>query len=154
VVVPDDWSPSRSGPVVVGLAEVGAGPVLEQALVEAQRRGVAVRAVHAWDIHPELTWDAELAYGDLHELEGDVHNRLMEVATPWTDKFPDLAFELEVRRAHPATALREASAGAVLMVVGAHPTRFRPSNGHQRLGSVARAVLHHATVPVMVFRGS
>lgn len=150
VVVPADWSADRSGTVVVGVGPNGAGPVLEQALAEADRRGVPLRAVHAWDIHPELSWDAALAYGDLHEFEGGVRSRISEAIRPWTAKYPAVDFELQVRRAHPTNALKAASAEAVLLVVGAHHRTF--ASHHQRLGSVARGVLHHATVPVMVVR--
>jgi nucleotide-binding universal stress UspA family protein len=140
--VPDDR------PVVVG---VDGSPTSEVALAfaydEADRRGVALVAVHTWlddMLEPTLAamidWDA---------IETDERALLAERLAGWSEKHPDVEVRRLVTRDRPARVLVEESVGAQLVVVG---SRGRGGVTGLLLGSVAHALLHHAHCPVAVAR--
>ncbi|MFC7615416.1 universal stress protein [Actinokineospora soli] len=144
-------SAPEDGPVVVG---VDGSPVSEAALAfayeQAARRGVALRAVHAWQdtaytggyvaIPILVDWDAVVQ---------DETALLAERLAGWAEKYPEVRVERFVVRSQAARALLDLAEGAQLVVVG--------SRGHSPLvgvgfGTTAQAVLHHAECPVAVVR--
>jgi nucleotide-binding universal stress UspA family protein len=132
------------GCVVVGVVEDG-GPreAAEVAFEEADRRGAAVRLVHAWHLAP--AYDDVLAAdkGWQRSVEESVHAAADELRA----KHPTVPTEVVVDHEFPVEALVEASREADLLVLGRH-TRRHP--GPARLGSLGRAVLAYADCPVMI----
>ncbi|GAA1396555.1 universal stress protein [Pseudonocardia kongjuensis] len=136
------------GPVVVGVDGSGlADAALGVAFAEARLRGAPLVALHAWsddvaDPYVGLLVDSEATLA--------AERRLLDVALArWTGEFPDVEVRPEMVRDGAARALVAASAGARLVVVG---SRGRGGIAGLLLGSVSRALLHHAHCPVLVAR--
>ncbi|WP_327104037.1 universal stress protein [Nonomuraea glycinis] len=147
VVVHGERRPRR-GEVVVGVDDTPeCEPALAYAFEQAKARGATLRALHAWQapVHafvPEVTYDPD-------EVGTARNQAVAERVAAFQATYPEVKVVQDVRPASPAEALAEASAGADLLVVGSH--------GHGAvasvlLGSVSRAVLHHARCPVAVVR--
>lgn len=141
-----------AGRVVVG---VDGSPVsriaLDEAFREASFRGVGLTVLHAWSGLAGF----DLPGGELHweELERDTEDeelRLMaEELAGLREKFPDVGVVQRLVQGSAAHAIADASAGAVLVVVG---SRGRGGFASLLLGSVSHGVLHRAHSPVMVVR--
>ena len=147
VVVHGERRPRR-GEVVVGVDDTPeCEPALAYAFEQAQVRGATLRALHAWQapVHafvPEVTYDPD-------EVGTARNQAVADRVAAFQATYPEVKVVQDVRPASPAEALAEVSAGADLLVVGSH--------GHGAvasvlLGSVSRAVLHHARCPVAVVR--
>ena len=139
----------RGGPVVVGVD----GSQLSEAAVAwafdaAAQRGTGLTAVHAW-LPPWGLADqwAVVGAGEWEALARSAAATLSESLVGWSDEHPGVVVEERVVQAHPGTALADASRGAQLVVVGC---RGRGGFAGLVLGSVSRAVLHHAGCPVAV----
>ncbi len=145
---------SESGRVVVGVdgSDAGAAAVAF-AFEEASLRGVALTAIHAWELPfvevPLLGGPdrVESLYGENESSEGRL---LAEALSGWQERFPDVSVRRKLLRGTAAQILIEASPGAELLVVG---SRGRGGFSTLLLGSVSHAVLHHARSPVAVVRG-
>jgi nucleotide-binding universal stress UspA family protein len=122
VSVPAGWRPEHDPPVVtVGVDRPDrAHAVLVAAFDAARARGAELRAVYAWDF--------PAAYDDLVTMAE--HDRWVASST-----------------AAVAGALAEVGGGSDLLVLGRHDPLL-PFGSH--LGSIARAVLHEATCPVLL----
>ncbi|MFI6802527.1 universal stress protein [Streptosporangium canum] len=149
VVIVRGDSATRHGRIVVGVdGSEGAEAALAHAFAEAEIRGAAVHAVHAWQ-PPGLSRPA-VESGSMGE--GIVAERgvfLRRVLAPWRERFPSVTVTESIVRGHPVGALCDASTEADMVVVG--------SRGHGLLasavfGSVSHGVLHHAHCPVAVVR--
>lgn len=133
--------------IVVGVDESdGAARALQWAVDEAALHGAQVRAVMAWDWldqHRPGPSNFDPKY-DQDDAEANLH-RLVTTAVG------DAPVEAQAVCEVAPRALLEASADADLLVVGA-----RGIGGLRGLltGSVARACLLHATVPIAVVRES
>ncbi|WP_250213255.1 universal stress protein [Acrocarpospora catenulata] len=142
------------GDVVVGVDDSEeCEPALAYAFEQARLRGARIRAVYAWQLLAG-PYGAAMAYApssvwDMAEVRRDREETAAAKLAPWRRKFPEVEVSLEVPCAHPVDALTEASTGAALLVVGSHG---RGAIGSVVLGSVSRAVLHHAHCPVAVIR--
>lgn len=152
VVVVRAGVPARSAGRSAGLVVVGVdgSEVSEAALAfafeEADAMRVGLTALHAWE-WPDQHVDAhDGLWAAAQEAEEAV---LAERLAGWTEKYPDVEVTRVTRRADPAWALVEESAGAALTVVGS-----RGSGGFKGLllGSVSHAVLQSADSPVAVVR--
>lgn len=139
---------SAKAPVLVG---VDGSPASERATAiafdEASRRGVDLRAAHAWsDIGlfelPESDWPAV-------QLEAD--RRLAECLAGWQERYPDVAVHRLAVCDRPARLLIEQSESAQLVVVGSHG---RGGLSGMLLGSVSNAVVHAVSTPVIFARPS
>ncbi len=124
VVVPEVWDTARhrTAPVVAGVDPAAAG---------------------------EAAWDNAMLSDVEQTWERRAREELDRTVQQWQEKYPDADVRGELRQGHPAEGLLDASIGreAQLVVVG--------GRRHNRLtglvlGSVARAVLHHADCPVAV----
>ncbi|MFF2200411.1 universal stress protein [Streptomyces sp. NPDC058145] len=137
------------GPVVLGLdvRAPDAAPI-EFAFEAAERGSVPLRVVHAWNppsyyysygmaMDPEVT--TTVAHSHAAALD--------EALRPWRQKHPGVEVVTESRWISPSLLLIEASQDASLVVVG---RRVRRSPVGAHIGTVAHAVLHHATAPVAV----
>ncbi|MGW3353427.1 universal stress protein [Nonomuraea rubra] len=138
VVVVRQTSSTAAGEIVAGADGSPASPrVLEFAFAEAELRGGRLRVVHA---RAQQGFDpvAQEGPGALKEALSDLRAR-----------HPDVTVAEESVHGHPVEVLREAAAGAELLVVGSH--------GHGTfagmvLGSVSHALLHHAPCSLAVVR--
>jgi nucleotide-binding universal stress UspA family protein len=145
IAVPPGWTEPPTAPVVtVGVADPRQSTeVVRAALDEARLWAAPVRILHAWHYSD--------AYDDLVFIGGrqdDIERReLMAALEPLLATYPDIEIDVVVRRARAADALVEESGRSSLVVVGRHRHTI-PLGPH--LGSVVRAVLRHATCPVMV----
>ncbi|MFD7550519.1 universal stress protein [Streptomyces sp. NPDC059578] len=144
-------SPRPSGEVVVGQQGTAedSDPALGFAFEAAAARGVAVRAVRAWNLPPLHALSREFLHrtdeaGGLEPLERE---ELQTVLAPWRDRFPEVPVVEHVEIGSAGQVLLAASTGAQLLVVGRR-ARYTPTGG--LIGSVAHAALHHARCPVAV----
>lgn len=149
VVVPNSWVPKHQDtrPVVVGL-QLGDSHLeaLPYAALEARRRGVGLVVVHAWSVPPVYAWDATVAAA-YEEFGRRQPEEVEEALSGLREEFRDVAITTSVHRGHPATVLLDAAFDGQLLVLGRH--------GGGRilgfpLGSITRAVLHYAQLPVVV----
>jgi nucleotide-binding universal stress UspA family protein len=148
VVVRAEPDPPSEGPVVVGVDDSPqADAALTFAVEAAVARKVPLRAVHAWMesvvpfvVNEPVDWDAVAA------READL---LTQRLAGWREKYPDLRVEPVLSHDRPAHALMQASSDAQLVVVG---SRGRGGLAGMTLGSVSRALVHHAACPVAVVR--
>ncbi|GAA3614304.1 universal stress protein [Nonomuraea rosea] len=146
VLVRDRPSPgggAQGREVVVGVdGSPGAHRALDFGFDYARRHGTRLRAVQAW------AWPQADGFAPADPVsEQDARQTLQEVLAGHLD--PEVEVIAEVVHGHPIEVLREAAAGADLLVVG--------SRGHGQLagmlmGSVSQAMLHHAPCPLAVAR--
>lgn len=155
VVVPDTWAATgkSSRPIVAGL-EVhegsGTGPVsrdvtvLDFAFERADRLGVPVVVVSAWETPPMFAWSPV----DLSNWRADREEVTARALKPWTMRYPGVEVVVAAPAGNASNAVLDAAATAQMVVLGRHT---RPSHvGGFSVGSTARGVLHYADVPVVV----
>ncbi|OAH11881.1 universal stress protein [Streptomyces jeddahensis] len=142
---------SGHGRVVVGVGEPPRGmAAVRFAFEEAEVRGAELHAVRAWRRPAHDTPNHPLMVGDpAHYLESRAAEILDEALEEAEQDHPGVrlcrrTFEGTARR-----ALREASAMADLLVVGAQRQHGHGHFGLQ-LGRIAHSMLHHAACPVAV----
>lgn len=144
-VVPTVWDqPShRTEPVVVGLdPERPHHQLLHLAFRRAHRLRVPLVVVHGWEPHSS-TPEEELA-----SEEAAAHSLFETSLHAWRDRFPEVEVRAEASSHHPAMAVLAAmERGAQLAILGRHGGHRFAAFG---FGSVTRAVLHYAEVPVLV----
>lgn len=148
-IVPDAWDhPAHEGlPVVLGVDPFR--PDVEPARVafaRAERLGVPVVAVHGWEAPAVFTWDADVTTGAATEHERDAEQRFDELLATWGREHPKVVVRPMRVHDHPATAVLRAAEDAQAIVLGRHEAGLL---GGFAYGSVARAVLHYATTPVI-----
>ncbi|MGJ7441749.1 universal stress protein [Aquipuribacter sp. MA13-6] len=147
LVVPGPGTPD--GPVVVGLdGSPAAARVLAAARGEAARLGCGLTVVGAVPPLPSAVADTprvgEAEQARAHEARA----RLAAlVASADVDRLPSVDVRVEADTA--AEVLTRHARGARMLVVG---TRGHGALRRLLLGSVSRAVLHHAPCPVLVVR--
>lgn len=153
VAVPAGWREDQDGPddpdsrITVGAdSGDGAPAVVTAALAEARIRRCGVRVLHAWhfrDPYDDLVFDGPAGDAHTDERRRQLADRLAGVL----GEYADVPVELVVVHERAADALVAAGGHTSLLVVGRHRHTI-PLGPH--LGSVVRAVLRHATCPVMV----
>ncbi|MGI5330561.1 universal stress protein [Actinomadura nitritigenes] len=138
----------EQGEVVVGLdLRKDADAILHHAFDAAALNGASLRVMHAWRVSQTLVEAGFAPDRDkVERVEREFLDRLTAAYTPWQSKYPQVEVVPEVVRAHPVTALSDASLGARLVVVGAHTRSWTAP----RLGSAAHGAIHHAHCPVAV----
>jgi len=150
MVVPEGIHHMTSGPVVVGLVDakdsLAAAAV---AVAEAERRGVPLVALYAWDIAPELGDFGAMVRIDPEQTRKDLDAMLAELLTPLLVGHPTVRAERRVVQGTPRAALVEASQQASLIVMG---SRGLGGFAGLLLGSVSRAVTRESDCPVIVVR--
>lgn len=147
VVVPEDWKPGtdRDGPVVVGVDYRDVQPAaLRFAFEEAAQRGVRLVAVHGRDV-PAIGWDGRPTPLDTN-TDKSSEPTLASAIEAVRAEFPEVEVESLTSDSHPLTALLEEAPRAQLLVVGRHGKR----GGGLPFGSVARAALHYAEIPLVI----
>ncbi|MFE3107270.1 universal stress protein [Kitasatospora indigofera] len=149
VVVVRAAGPGATDGVAVGVQ--GRDPseeLLEFAFDSARRRGLPLRAVHAWSLPLVLGPGHALppVYESGH-VEAEEQRLLAEVMAGWQQKYPEVPVEEDAVRSGPAKHLVALSKTHQLVVVGRHG---KPGGPVSRLGSVSQAVVNHAHCPVAV----
>ncbi|WP_099024269.1 universal stress protein [Mycolicibacterium palauense] len=152
-VIHDEDPAARSpqAPVVVGIDGSPTSELAtEIAFDEASRRGVDLVAVHAWtDMgpidFPSVNW-APIEWRNIKDSEEEV---LAERLGGWRERYPDVTVRKVVVCDEPAPRLLEQAREAQLVVLGSHGRGGFPG---MLLGSVSRAVVHSAPVPVIIAR--
>ncbi len=148
VVVRGTADRPSDAPVVVGVdGSPQSDAVLAFAVEAAVARSAPLRAVHAWlesmvplVVSKPVDWDA------LAEQQAEL---LTKGLAGWREKYPDLVVEPVLSHDRAAHALMQNIGDAQLVVVG---SRGRGGLAGMTLGSVSRALLHHAGCPVAVVR--
>jgi nucleotide-binding universal stress UspA family protein len=145
VVVPEDWSVVEHlrDPIVAGTDWDRDPEVLDLAFDRAQRLGVGLVVVHAWDGPGQQHRPAE----DAPRAE-EAQTRLDAVVEPWRQRHPDVEVRTASHPLTPAVSLLGVGASGQLLVLGRHTGPQHP--GGLRVGSTTRNVLHHAPCPVVV----
>ena len=120
------------------------------AAAEAQRRGAALSLVHAYSVPPLFGGPGYIPVDIAPQAAQKVAQLLLDEAAAAVRKaYPGMEVTTHASDESPVTALKTASAQAVLTVVGSH-------GEHQLtetlLGSVASRVTGHADSPVVVIR--
>jgi nucleotide-binding universal stress UspA family protein len=133
-----------SAPVLVGInGSAASESATAIAFDEASWRGVDLVALHVWS-------DADWRPGfERSEVKAAADATLAERLAGWCGRYPDVNVHRVVLFDDPARQLLEKSTSAQLVVVG---SRGRGGFAGMMLGSVSRAVVHAARVPVIVAR--
>jgi nucleotide-binding universal stress UspA family protein len=120
---------------------------LQWALDNAARQGGSVDAVMVWP--PPLPDVAILLHDETDLIARAEQGARDALATQISEAGDASGVEVRqwLREGHPAQVLLEAAEGADLLVVGTHGLTGWARLG---LGSISRAVLHHAHVPVAI----
>ncbi|MBB1245332.1 universal stress protein [Streptomyces durbertensis] len=142
-------TPVDAGDVVVGLKlNRPAEDLLAFAFEAAAGRSARLRVLHTWDLPPTYGVRPIAApTGAEAELSQERSEALDTALRPWREKYPTVEILCEAVVGRAAHHLIEAADGASLVVVG---RRLRRTPIGARIGAVAHAVMHHATVPVAV----
>lgn len=151
-VIHDDLTPPHqrtNWPVLVG---VDGSPASELAIAiafdEASWRACELLALHAWNdvdlshIPRMERWSEQTIYAAAKEA-------LAQRLAGWQERYPDVTVDRLVVWDQPARHLLDSSQSAQLVVVG---SRGRGGFTGMLLGSVSTAVVHAASVPVIVAR--
>ena len=150
MVVPDGFHDLANGPVVVGLVDaadsLAAGRL---AISEAEKRGVPMVALYAWDVSPDLGDLGTLVHVDADQTRQELDDLLQELLAPLEQGHPDVVVERRIVQGSPRIALVEASQQASLIVIG---SRGLDGFAGLLLGSVSRAVTRESECPVIVVR--
>ena len=153
VIHDEDGLAARSpqAPVVVGIDGSPASELAtEIAFDEASRRRAELVALHAWSDMGPLNFGhrggAPIEWANLEAREEEV---LAERLSGWRERYPDVVVQKVVVCDRPALRLLEQADAAQLLVVGSHG---RGGFTGTLLGSVSRAVVKSAQIPVIVAR--
>lgn len=136
--------------IVVGVDGSPSSDVaIDWAAAEAVRRGVPLEVLHT-SITRSLVGAPGGGAAPVHDEDSDAEDVLDAAAVRARRAFPRISVITRSERMDPASALIERSAGAELVVVGAHGkgllARFL-------LGSVSHRVAAHASCPAVVVHG-
>lgn len=137
------------GPVVVGVdGSDESDAAVTEAFREAASRRTGVVAVHTWSLPLRIGDPMGGGYPELVD-EAERAGRLLldKALTVAREQHPDVPVEVRLIDGSAAGTLVEASHGAALVTVG---SRGAGALRGLLLGSVAQALLHHATSPVLV----
>lgn len=139
---------SVEAPVLVGIDGSAASDLATAiAFDEASRRGVVLRALHAWS---DLAL-FELPISEWPAVQKEAEQILAERLAGWRERYPDVPVQRAVVCDAPARKLIEESEASQLVVVGSHG---RGGLAGMLLGSVSNAVVHAVRLPVIVARPS
>lgn len=146
--------PESGRPVVVGVDGARDGEVAALRAAEfAARWRVPLTIVAAWRSVNVAGWSAayvgRIVPDDPDDTQREAREAAEQAATLVREAHPELTVTTQVVHEQAARALTDIGATASLLVVGT-----RGLGGFERLllGSVSRAVIHHASAPVLVVK--
>ncbi|WP_433202236.1 universal stress protein [Dactylosporangium sp. CS-047395] len=141
----------NAGRVVVGVDGTAASePALAYAYEQAAARGAGLTAIHAYQLPVDPALGGRLPGSFELGARHDAARRVLDEATSgWHRRHPDVDLRLHAELGGAAGALTRAGLDAQLLVVAAHG---HGALGRLLLGSVSRAMVHHAPCPVAVVR--
>jgi nucleotide-binding universal stress UspA family protein len=146
-VVPTGWKQGdhEDEPIVVGVDPYrSSGRLLHLAFRRAERLGAPLVAVHGWEAPSAPVWTDS----PVDEWEREAHEAFDATLQPWRERFPTVDLRAVASSHHPAVAVLDvAEQGSQLVILGRHATNRLTGFA---FGSVTRAVLHYAGVPVLV----
>lgn len=147
---PGRTQPDVDAPVLVGIDQgPGSAAVVESAFGHAQARGVGLVAVHCWASMAAPGGDP-CGEHDRSTPEAAAQQLLDEALDAARHHYPQVpVIRRLIRTGAAGAALVRESAEAGLVVVG---SRGHAGAAGMLLGSVSRALLHHAHCPVVVAR--
>ncbi len=135
-------------PVVVGVdGSATSGRAIDLAFDHASWLRVPLVAVHAWRLPAPVGTGASWRTQDITDLRVAQDALLAESLAGRAERYPDVEVRPVVRRGAAAETVLAVARDAQLLVVG---SRGRGGFQGLLLGSVSRAVLHHASCPVVV----
>lgn len=144
-----DFEDVQDNDIVVGVdGSASARAALRWALAQAERTGVRVRAVTAWEIPAYAGWMPTVPVEDLGAAAGKMLAAVVGEALELEE--PGVEVRESVLPGHPAQLLVDESAHAALLVVG---SRGHGTFAGTLLGSVSQHCVQHAHCPVVVVRG-
>ena len=146
--VPASWSPDRStGKVVAGLQMSAHAPgLLAAAFAEAAARDARLVVLHAWAL-PSLYDDRILTRDHREEWSRAADEDIEVLLADHRVQHPGVPVDVKVVNDRAAHALSEEAADADLLVLVRRAHGFPPAT---HLGGTARALLQHASCPVLV----
>lgn len=141
----------NTGRVLLGVdGSPSAEAAVRFAFEQASFRGAGLTAVHAYQMPVALEAGGILPDRYGQEAVRDAEQRVLSEALSGTsERYPDVETCRDLVVGRAAGALVASCAGAELLVVGARGHGGFPG---LRMGSVSRAVLHHAPCPVAIVR--
>jgi nucleotide-binding universal stress UspA family protein len=142
-----DSEPS-AGRIVVGVDESPRShSALHFGFDHAERTGLGVTAVHAWQ--GAITTDPiAITYGPgTDEQQRLAEQELADAVAPWVRRYPQVDVRRMTVEMSPADALVRQSMGANLVVVG---SRGLGGFAALVLGSAGHALIHHSGCPVVI----
>ncbi|GLU47606.1 universal stress protein [Nocardiopsis ansamitocini] len=153
VVLPNKHEAVRGarGRIVVGVDGSDKGRrAAEFAFAQAAERGAELVAVCAWQPITAFAMTMGPVPAEIFDddaVAGSARETLSNGIVDLRERYPQVAVDARVVRAHPVVALLEAATPADLVVVG---SRGRGGFAGLLLGSVSQSVLHGAHGPVAV----
>jgi len=134
--------------IVVGVdGSTGSERALQWALRLARGEHATIEVLGAWEYPTMLGWDVPLDdYSPKLDMENAVNEVVEKVFGPQRPPY----LQVLIRKGHPVRALLDASADALMLVVG---SRGRGGFTGLLLGSVSARVAELATCPVLVVHG-
>ncbi len=150
--VPRDFDADREHGIVVAAVDgTEISPhVLDRAFTVAAERSARLEIVHCWRLDPFYSYliDEWSVQDEWRGHTSEVIDRLVEEAS---STHPSVSFETWLEYADVTDTLVRHSKDADVLILGRHGHGTRPSALVAAvLGSVTRAVLHHARCPVEV----
>lgn len=151
VLLPDGARTDAEGPVVVGVdGSEHAQRAADRAFWIAGVRGTSVRVVICWYLEvvdgSVVTTPENPAWAQVEDKYRTIAENLLK---PVRGRYPDVPYEIAVRRGDAPQILTEESSAASLLVMG---SRGRGGFRGMLLGSVTHKVIETAACPVMVIR--
>lgn len=152
VIHPDEQAADDARrPLVVGIDDSrGATRALRWATDEAERRGVALTVVHAYQPPPEPAMLGSLSPASHAHALDSARDAAQQVVDDMVDAVAvaaSVSVERVIEHGTAAEVLLARAADSHLLVVGTHG---RGALGRLAFGSVSHQCLHHATGPVVV----
>lgn len=150
-VITDEAIENPHGPVFLGVDDSSeAKTAAELAFEAAERRGVPLVAIHAWDYAMLGTpWEYDIWNAGMSDIIAEFTAPINKMLTEIQKKHPSVKVDLRVVDSSPAQALVDASNEACLVVVGC---RGRGGFKGLLLGSTSKRVLREAHCPVTITR--
>ena len=153
VSVPEGWQhqgqldDTPEAVVTVGVQDADeAEALIRRGLVEARARGARVEVLRAW--HLEGGYDTVVAdHAFRSARQSRITHELAPALAVACSEVPDIPVRLRIEHDVPIQALLAGAQSSELLVIGRRHHRL-PLGSH--LGPVARAVLQHSAVPVLL----